>query len=139
METFYSNGESSLNGGDDATSEVEEFQLEDSERIVKVQVNSGWLVNHLEFHTNKGIILGPYGGSMGDWYTEEPKGLFGFLAYIKGAVVPTHEKLAITSQRLVWKQFQLDCSDSDHGNNDAGDESNWLEYSLPLSEYSDTE
>ena len=116
LQTFYSNGESSLNGGDDATSEVEEFQLEDSERIVKVQVNSGWLVDHLEFHTNKDRILGPYGGPGGNSYTEEPRGLFGYLAYIKGAVVFTQGKLGITSLRLVWRQFQLDCSDSDHGN-----------------------
>ena len=138
LQTFYSNGESSLNGSQDAASEIEEFQLEDGERIVKIQVNSGWMVDHLEFHTNKGRILGPYGGPGGNSYTEEPKGLFGFLAYIKGAVVFTQGKLGITSLRLVWRQFQLDCSDSDHGNNDAVDESN-SEYSLQLSECSDTE
>ena len=124
LQTFYSNGESSLNGSQDAASEIEEFQLEDGERIVKIQVNSGWMIDHLEFHTNKGRIIGPYGGPGGNSYTEEPKGLFGFLAYIKGAVVFTQGKLGITSLRLVWRQFQLDCSDSDHGNDDAVDESN---------------
>lgn len=137
LQAFYSNGESSLNGCQDATSEVEEFQLEDGERIVKAQVNSGWMVDHLEFQTNKGRILGPYGGPGGNSYTEEPKGLFGFLAYIKGAVVFTQEKLGITSLRLVWRQFQLDCSDSDDSN-DAGDECHSVP-SDPISEYYDSD
>lgn len=129
LQTFYSNGETSLYGGQDTTSEVEEFHLKDGERIVKVDINSGWMIDHLKFHTNKSRVLGPYGGPGGSSYSEEPRGAFGFLGYIKGAVALTQEKLGIIKFCLVWKEFLVDFSESKGKNFELAEQSGNEEFS----------
>jgi hypothetical protein len=113
LKVFYSNGESPMYGGDDEDSEVYEFHLGDDERIVKAEVRSGWMVDSLMFFTNKGQGLGPYGGDGGTKYTEEPKGEYGFLSYLKGTVVNAQDKLGIAKLQLIWKEYLVDECDSD--------------------------
>ena len=108
LQVFYSNGESPMYGGDDEDSTVHEFHLHrEDERIVKAIVKSGYMIDSLKFFTNKDQELGPYGGGGGSEYTEEPRGEYGFLSYVSGAVVRTQEKLGITKLRLNWKEFPL--------------------------------
>ena len=143
LKVFYSNGESPMYGGNDG--EVHEFHLDDDERIVKAEVHSGWMVDNLTFFTNKGKELGPYGGYGGGEYHEEPRGKYGFLSYLKGAVAVAQEKPGIIKLKLVWKGYLVDHSDSEeddsenlgyyfNGTDDIIDEDEYYSY---LNDYED--
>ena len=107
LKVFYSIGESLIYGCDDEDIDVYEFHLEEDERVVKVTVMSGWMIDSLMFFTNKGRELGPYGGDGGSESTEQPRGEYGFLSYVKGAVVITQGKLGITKFKLMWIEYLL--------------------------------
>ncbi len=59
----YSDGSVNQHGQTDFD-EVNEFHLEDDERIIRVDINSGWMIDKLTFYTNKGRVYGPYGGEL---------------------------------------------------------------------------
>ena len=107
LKVFYSNGESPMYGGDDDDSSDYEFHLDEDERIVKAEVRSGWMIDSLRFFTNRGRELGPYGGDGGNEYTEQPRGRYGFLSCVRGAVVTAYGKLGITELRLIWREYLL--------------------------------
>ncbi len=108
MKLFYSNGATSLYGSHD-TDHVQEFHLEEGERIVKATVCSAWTLTKFTFHTSKDRELGPFGDSTwGDSvFTEEP-GPYGFLGYMRGSVVDTDSGVLFFSKfSLIWKEFML--------------------------------
>ena len=100
-------------GSDSDQSEHHEFHLEKNERIVKVDVNSGWMIDRLSFYTNKKDengypqCYGPYGGNGGAFYTETPPGSYGFLAGIGAAVVDSQGEEGITRLQFAWRAYVL--------------------------------
>lgn len=129
LQTFYSNGQTSLYGGQDDESDIKEFHLEQGERIVKVDVSSGWMIDRFIFYTNKGKVLGPYGGPGGSLCTVKPKGSFGFLAFIRGTVVMAQEKLGVIKMSLVWREFLIDINSESYAMGDEEPDSypdHWL-------------
>ncbi len=63
---FYSNGEEKKYGYASPTYvHINEFHLEEDERIIKINVTSDIVINSLTFYTNKDTMYGPYGGSGG--------------------------------------------------------------------------
>ena len=72
--------------------EHHKFHLEENERIVRVEVSSGLMINQLTFFTNKKDdegypkMYGPYGEDIGLFTVEYPSGNFGYLAGVVGAV-----------------------------------------------------
>ena len=108
IQLFYSNGATSVYGTHD-TDDVEEFHLEEGERIVKATVGSAWALTFFTFDTSKGRKLGPLGdNSWGhDVFTEE-SGPYGFLAYMRGSVADANDgKLRIVKFSLMWREFAL--------------------------------
>ena len=100
-------------GSDSDQSEHHEFHLEKNERIVKVDVNSGWMIDRLSFYTNKKDengdpkCYGPYGGDGGGFYTETQPGSYGFLAGIGAAVVDSQGEEGITRLQFAWRVYVL--------------------------------
>ena len=100
-------------GSDSDQSEHHEFHLEKNERIVKVDVNSGWMIDRLSFYTNKKDengdpkCYGPYGGDGGGYYTETQPGSYGFLAGIGAAVVDSQGEEGITRLLFAWRAYVL--------------------------------
>ena len=90
-----------------------EFHLEENERIVKVEVQSGWMIDKLTFYTNKKAEdgnprkYGPYGGNGGSFSAESPGGSYGFLAGVAGAVVKSQGEAGITRLQFVWRTYVL--------------------------------
>ena len=113
LKIFYNhNGDQEIMMGSDSDqSEHHEFHLEKNERIVKVDVNSGWMIDRLSFYTNKKDengdpkCYGPYGGDGGGFYTETPPGSYGFLAGISAAVVYSQGEEGITRLQFAWRAF----------------------------------
>ena len=113
LKIFYNhNGDQeTMMGSDSDQSEHHEFHLEKNERIVKVDVNSGWMIDRLSFYTNKKDengdpkCYGPYGGDGGGFYTETPPGSYGFLAGISAAVVYSQGEEGITRLQFAWRAF----------------------------------
>ena len=91
--------------------EHHEFHLEENERIVKVDVNSGFMIDKLTFYTNKKDedgnpkSYGPYGGSGGGFHSETPPGSYGYLAGVSGAVVMSQGEAGITRLQFVWRSY----------------------------------
>ena len=115
LKIFYNhNGDQEIMMGSDSDqSEHHEFHLEKNERIVKVDVNSGWMIDRLSFYTNKKDengypqCYGPYGGNGGAFYTETPPGSYGFLAGIGAAVVDSQGEEGITRLQFAWRAYVL--------------------------------
>lgn len=100
-------------GSSSDQNEHHEFHLESNERIVKVDVNSGWMIDRLSFYTNKKDengdpkCYGPYGGDGGGFYAETPPGSYGFLAGVGVAVVSSQGEEGITRLQFAWRTYVL--------------------------------
>ncbi|KAK3754501.1 hypothetical protein QZH41_007025 [Actinostola sp. cb2023] len=106
IKVHYSNGTSAMHGSDKGD-EKEEFTLELDEKIVKVDSQSGWMIDNLTFYTNKDRKLGPYGGPGGSFRHETPPGCYGYMTFVNGAVVTSQNDLGITKLQFVWRFFRL--------------------------------
>ena len=100
----YSSGVQFLHGSDDYGHEVGEVDLDPDERITKVILYAGWMIDGLGFGTNKGRIFGPWGG-LGE--PREAKilkapGKSGYLSHFVGVVESTKGKRAVRHLRFVW-------------------------------------
>ena len=110
LRIFYSNGKEVTYGGDTAQ-EHYEFHLGENEKIVKVNVQSGWMIDRLSFYTNKrdadGRLreYGPYGGGGGGFYSECPAGSYGYLVGVSGSEVQSQGELGITRLQFAWKTY----------------------------------
>lgn len=107
VKLFYSNGATSLYGTHDVD-DVEEFHLEDGERIIKATVGSSITLVNFTFHTSKDRELGPFGDTTWGTDVTEECGRYGFLGYMRGSVLADDNgALRITKFSLVWKEFML--------------------------------
>ena len=70
--------------------ELHKIRLYDGDMITKVTgrrgLGPGALVDQLTFHTEKGHVFGPYGGSGGYSFTAKPPNSDCYLAWISGKV-----------------------------------------------------
>ena len=93
--------------------EHREFHLEKNEKIVKVDVQSGWMIDCLTFYTNKKDedgkqkCYGPYGGNGGSFSSELAPGSYGYLGGVAGAVVKSQGDAGITRLQFVWRSYVL--------------------------------
>ena len=100
-------------GSDSAQSEHHEFHLEENERIVKVEIRSGWMIDSLTFYSNKRDTdgspksYGPYGGNGGSSSSETPLGSFGYLAGVAAAIVHSQGEEGITRLQFAWRTYVL--------------------------------
>ena len=104
---FYSDGSEKEEG---ETTDVEhEFHLDSDERIVKIIPTTGWMIDNLIFHSNKGRVYGPYGGPGGGLRDDDvpPENRNGFLAGVCGSIVRTQGSLGITSLSFKWGYYPL--------------------------------
>ena len=111
LKIFYNhNGDQEIMMGNDSDqSEHHEFHLEKNERIVKVDVYSGWMIDRLNENDENGDpkCYGPCGGDGGGFYTETPPGSFGFLAGIGAAVVDSQGEEGISRLQFAWRAYVL--------------------------------
>ena len=107
FQVTYSNGNITTHG--QTFPEVYEFHIKPHEYIVKVGINSGWLIDRLTFYTNTGSKHGPYGGPGGGSHTIVPPSeencTYGHLAYVKGSVVESQGSKAIAHLTFVWGYY----------------------------------
>ena len=105
IKLYYSDGTDKREG--DKNGEEHEFRLDDDEKIVKVIPKTGYMIDNLEFHTNKGKVYGPYGGSGGGLNDDDvpPEGRDGFLSGIRGDIVDVEGSLGITGLVFKWAVF----------------------------------
>ena len=100
-------------GSESDQSDHHEFRLDKDERIVKVEVRSGWMIDQLTFYSNKKDedgnpkSYGPYGGDSGSFNCETPPGLYGFLAGFAAAFVDSQGEQGITRLQFAWRTYVL--------------------------------
>ena len=88
-----------------------EFHLEENERIVKAEIQCGWMIDRLTFYTNKKDNdgkpkrYGPYGGNGGSFSAESPPESYGYLCGLSGAVVKSQGEAGITRLQFVWRLY----------------------------------
>ncbi|KAL9958734.1 hypothetical protein ACROYT_G035789, partial [Oculina patagonica] len=116
LKVFYSDYRKAMYGVK-TTLKQNELHLEANERIVKVEVQAGAVINGLTFYTNKRDVHGnmkTYRGFHCDYpgrshglavHTDRPIGFNGFLAGVAGAIVDFQGQLAITRLQFAWKTF----------------------------------
>ena len=116
LEVFYSDNRKTMYGVKTALKQ-NEVKVKENEKIVKVDVQAGAVINGLTFYTNKRDMYGnmkTYQGFHSDYrhrthdltvHTERPIGFYGFLAGVAGAVVDFHGQSAITRLQFAWKTF----------------------------------
>lgn len=102
LKVFYSNGQSALHGGSGYGYEEYEFHLAPGEVIESINARNGWLIDQLQFVTNRGNTFGPYGGPGGLPLTLKGSSRGAFLSYVKGTVDVTQKKTAVRKLRFVW-------------------------------------
>ena len=113
LKIFYNGGKEVKLRSDSAQSELHQFHLEENERIVKVEVRSGWMIDCLTFYTNKHDTdggqksYGPFGGDSGSFSSETPSGSFGFLAGVAFAIVDSQGEEGITRLQFAWRTYVL--------------------------------
>ena len=122
LKVYYNNGKATVFGQDCGGTYAEtarddhvhhEFHLEENERIVKAEVQSGWMIDRLTFYTNKKDKegkrkrYGPYGGNSGSFSAESAPKLFGYLCGVCGAVVKSQGEAGITHLQFVWRLYVL--------------------------------
>ena len=113
LKIFYNGGKEVKFGSDSDQSDHHEFHLDENERIVKVEVISGWMIDQLTFYTNQKDedgspkSYGPYGGDSGSFNCETPPGSYGFLAGIAAAVVDSQGEEGITRLQFAWRTYVL--------------------------------
>lgn len=111
LKVYYSNNRETKYGYSTNEAEIHEFHLEENEKIVKIDVQAGWVVDQLTFYTNKKDAhgnrrkFGPYGGNGGGFYCETPAGSYGFLAGVAGAHINHQGQWSITQLQFAWKTF----------------------------------
>ncbi|XP_031567854.1 actin-binding protein IPP-like [Actinia tenebrosa] len=105
MKIYYSNGESCMHG-DEKGSTKEEFRLDTDERIIKLDSQSGYMIDCVTFFTNKERKLGPHGGSGGGYRQENPPNYHGYLVCVEGNVVKSQGSLGITKLQFLWRFFR---------------------------------
>ena len=111
LRIFYNGDREVKFGSDSSHCEHHEFHLEENERIVRVEVNSGLMINQLQFFSNKKDdngepkCYGPYGGDGGGLFSETPPGSYGFLAGIGAAVVYSQGEEGITRLQFAWRTY----------------------------------
>jgi hypothetical protein len=101
IQVFYSNGQHPIHGCN-TSKEAIEFRMDKDERITKIDIGAGFLIDSLTFHTNKGDVFGPYGGTGGATSSDTPQGGSGHLAGISGTIVQTQGLQALTKLRFTW-------------------------------------
>ena len=90
-----------------------EFHLEENEKIVKVKIRCGWMIDRLTFYTNKKDkdgkpkSYGPYGGNGGSFSAQSAPESFGYLCGVSGAVVRSRREAGITRLQFVWRSYVL--------------------------------
>ena len=90
-----------------------EFHLEENEKIVKAEIQCGWMIDRLTFYTNKKDkdgkpkSYGPYGGNGGSPSPECAPASFGYLCGVSGAVVRSCGEAGITCLQFVWRSYVL--------------------------------
>ena len=104
----YNSGQVVQVGGDDFPAGTShEFVLERNERIVRVAVRAGWMLDQLTFYTSKNREFGPYGGPGGSEHMfGNPKEPMPYLAGIKCRVDYTQQLPGIRHFSLVWGKFK---------------------------------
>ena len=113
LRIFYNGDREVKFGSDSSHCEHHEFHLKENERIVRVEVNSGLMINQLQFFSNKKDdngepkCYGPYGGDGGGFFSETPPGSYGFLAGIGAAVVYSQGEEGITRLQFAWRTYVL--------------------------------
>jgi hypothetical protein len=104
---MYSTGERILRGGDNfASGDVHEFYLQPEERIIRVKVSCGWMLDRLMFLTNRDRWLGPYGGPGGGEVEFSPRQPGAFLAGIKGRIDIDQSEPSLRHFAVVWAYRQ---------------------------------
>lgn len=117
LEVFYSNNSRWLYGVKSGQKQNEIF-LKENEKIVKVEVQSGTLINSLAFYTNKDSYGGlkSYRGFCPDYQgscqgshatvrSQSPPGICGFLAGVAGETCEFQGQPCITRLQFAWKTF----------------------------------
>ncbi|XP_044173878.1 kelch-like protein 17 [Acropora millepora] len=122
LKVYYNNGKAMVFGQDCGGTYAEtarddhvhhEFHLEENERIVKAEVQCGWMIDGLTFYTNKKDKdgkpkrYGPYGGNGGSFSAESAPESFGYLCGVSGAVVKSQGEAGITRLQFVWRLYVL--------------------------------
>lgn len=111
LKVYYSNNSEAKYGNSSDGAQTYEFHLEENEKIVKIDVQAGWVVDQLTFYTNKQDAdgnsrkYGPYGGSGGGFYCETPAGSYGFLVGVAGAHINYQGQWSITELQFAWRTF----------------------------------
>lgn len=111
LKVYYSDNREAMYGNSAAGAQTYEFHLEENEKIVKIDVQAGWIVNQLTFYTNKQDAhgntrkYGPFGGNGGGFYCETPAGSYGFLAGLAGAIIDFQGHSGITQLQFAWRTF----------------------------------
>ena len=101
----YNNGYTVHHGGQDFGYETYQFELEEDEMVISLEINSGWLIDQVTFKTSKNRVLGPYGGPGGGHSLNAHSGrdvMGGYLVCMNGAVVQDQEAPAITCLKFQW-------------------------------------
>lgn len=106
LSVYFSNGRSDTHGQTDCP-DVHEFHLEPDERINEINVNFGFLIDKLTFHTTKNRRFGPYGGPGGGQGSTHPPpgGKFGHLVGLAGSLVYDQGAYAITRLTFLWMSY----------------------------------
>lgn len=93
-----------------ATEDESSFDLQPGERITKIHVRHGYLVDSLCFFTNFGNELGPFGGGGGSvGVLEPPENSASFLATVSG--VEVHSQMGwrtINRLQFTWGYYGLE-------------------------------
>ena len=111
LKIFYNGDKEVQFGSYSDQSDHHEFRLDENERIVKVEVRSGWMIDQLTFYSNKKDedgspkSYGPYGGEGGSFNCETPPGSYGFLAGIAAAIVDSQGEKGITRLQFAWRTY----------------------------------
>lgn len=108
---FYSGDKVEKFGSDFVQFEYYEFYLEENERIVKVEIRFGWMIDSLIFYFNKRDIDGSlkiygfYGGDGGSNSLEILLGLFGYLLGVVVVIVDLQGEEGIIRFQFVWRIY----------------------------------
>lgn len=104
IEVFYNTGLAVIHGLKNSVTDVNdaEFFIGQNEYITEVNVYAGWMVDRLEFKTNKGKIHGPYGGDGGSQRRFACPCEGAYLAYITGTVDVTQRSDAVRKLRFFF-------------------------------------
>ena len=92
------------------TDKIHQVSLEHNERIVDVELQTGWLIDRITFVSDQGRRFGPFGGNGGAarQIMKPSRDQNGFLKYIKGCVGHSQGGTVICQFQLVWGYYQYD-------------------------------